>query len=169
MQIEYKLKPVLCLDMDGTIRRSKSGATFIKDADDIVLIPGVEEKIWKYSDDGYIVTLISNQGGVAHAYKSEHEAAEEVLATMRLFKRNPFHVVQVCYFMEDGKVEPWCHRSLTRKPGYGMLVLVEAECFKRYIIVDWDKSLFVGDRPEDAACAANAGINFMHIDLFLNS
>ena len=34
--------------------------------------------------------------------------------------------------------------------------------------IDWDKSLFVGDRPEDEQCANNAGIPFRYIDNFLN-
>lgn len=36
---------ILFLDLDGTVRRTKSGATFINDPLDQELIPGVEEAI----------------------------------------------------------------------------------------------------------------------------
>jgi phosphoglycolate phosphatase-like HAD superfamily hydrolase len=49
-----------------------------------------------------------------------------------------------------------------------MLAMMESEAYSAGIIIDWDKSLFVGDRPEDEACAKNAGIKFKHIDNFLN-
>jgi len=62
----HKVKPALCLDFDGTIRRSKSGETFINNAADIELMPGVEKLIWRYREMGYVILGISNQAGVAH-------------------------------------------------------------------------------------------------------
>lgn len=38
---------------------------------------------------------------------------------------------------------------------------------KAGIVIDWDNSLFVGDRPEDEQCAKNANIQFKYIDQFL--
>lgn len=67
-----------------------------------------------------------------------------------------------------GKAEPYNMRSLCRKPDIGMLVVMEGECWNQGYIVDWDKSLFVGDRPEDKECANRAGMKFRHIDSFLN-
>ena len=40
---KIKVKPALCLDFDGTIRNSKSSATFIKNFQDIVLVEGIEK------------------------------------------------------------------------------------------------------------------------------
>lgn len=39
------MSKILFLDLDGTVRKSKSGATFINDPYDQELIPGVEEAI----------------------------------------------------------------------------------------------------------------------------
>jgi histidinol phosphatase-like enzyme len=39
---DLKVKPALVLDFDGTIRRSKSGETFIKNFQDIELMPGID-------------------------------------------------------------------------------------------------------------------------------
>ena len=103
---------------------------------------------------------ISNQGGVAYGFKSELTADAEIAATIDAFKRNPFHIIKQCFHHPEGKVEPYKHRSLLRKPDYGMLALCEFEAFEDGYIVDWDNSIFVGDRPEDRHTAENAGIKF---------
>lgn len=160
------VKPALCLDFDGTIRRSKSGKTFIKNFQDIELIPNIEKLIWKYRDNGYLILGISNQAGVAHGFKLPVEIELEMDATFKLFERNPFHIVKFCYHDHKGSIEPYNHRSLLRKPGIGMLALMESEAWQNGFVIDWDKSLFVGDRPEDEECAKRAGIDFNHIDKF---
>lgn len=164
-----ELKPALCLDLDGTVRRSKSGDSFIKNFSDIELMPGIEKLIWLYRNMGYVIVGISNQGGVAHAYKTQWEIEHELEITLSLFENNPFHIVKMCYHMEDGKIEPYCHRSLLRKPDIGMLAIAEFDAYNNGVIIDWNNSLFVGDRSEDEQCAANARIKFEHIDSFLAS
>ena len=165
---QIKVVKALCLDLDGTVRRSKSGETFIKNFNDIELIPGVEKIIWKYRNFGYIIVAISNQAGVAHGFKLPMEIEAEMDATRKLFTNNPFHIMKWCYHDGKGKIEPYNIRSLFRKPNIGMLAECETDAFKYGMEIDWDKSLFVGDRPEDEQCANNAGIPFRYIDNFLN-
>lgn len=162
-----ELKKALVLDFDGTIRRSKSGKTFIEGPDDIELIPGVERIIWRYREMGYLILGLSNQAGVAHGFKTHAQVREEFNATYSLFSPNPFHVVKWCLHDGKGKVEPFCHRSLGRKPDVGLLFEMECDAYNAGYIVDWDNSLFVGDRPEDEQCAKNARIPFLYIDQFL--
>ena len=163
-----KVVPALCLDMDGTVRRSASGKTFIENSRDIELMPGIEKLIWRYRNMGWLIFGISNQAGVAHGFKLPMEVELEMDVTLKQFKNNPFHSVQYCYHDDKGKIEPYCHRSLGRKPDIGMLYLMESEAWKEGYVIDWDNSLFVGDRPEDEECAKRAGIKFRHIDSFLN-
>jgi D-glycero-D-manno-heptose 1,7-bisphosphate phosphatase len=164
----HKVKPALCLDFDGTIRRSKSGQTFIQNFNDIELMPNIEKLIWRYRNMGWLILGISNQAGVAHGFKLPLEIEHEMDTTLKLFKQNPFHIVKFCYHDGKGKIEPYNHRSLLRKPDIGMLAIMEAEAWNEGFVIDWDNSLFVGDRPEDEQCAKNAGIAFRHIDSFLN-
>lgn len=165
---KHQVKPALCLDFDGTIRRSKSGQTFIKNFQDIELMPNIEKLIWRYREMGYLILGISNQAGVAHGFKLPLEIENEMDATLKLFNQNPFHIVKFCYHDGKGTIEPYNHRSLLRKPDIGMLALMESEAWQNGFVVDWDKSLFVGDRPEDEECAKRAGVEFKHIDKFLN-
>jgi D-glycero-D-manno-heptose 1,7-bisphosphate phosphatase len=152
--------PALVLDLDGTVRYNKNGDDFISSPDDIALFPDVEAKIWEYRDKGYLILGISNQGGVAFGYKTWQNADAELEATLSLFKANPFHLVEMCYHHEGGTKFPYNKRSLFRKPNIGMLAAMEAEAFGEGYLIDWDNSLFVGDRDEDRQCAANAGIPF---------
>lgn len=162
-----KLLPALCLDFDGTIRRTKSGKSFIDSPEDIELMPDIERRIWYYRNTGSLIVGITNQGGVAYGHRTAENVEQEIAYTLRLFGQNPFHQVQSCIQMAGGHVEPYCHRSLCRKPDIGMLVLAERTAYLDGYIIDWDNSLLVGDRPEDKECAGNAGIRFMHIDDFL--
>ncbi len=155
----FKAQPALCLDLDGTVRYSANGE-FINSPDDVRLYPDVETRLWEYRQRGYLVFGISNQGGVAHGLKTPQGNDAEIEAMFSLFERNPFHIVKCCYHDPRGKVAPWSHRSLLRKPGYGMLALCEVEAFQGGYIVDWNNSLMVGDRDEDRAMAENAQIDF---------
>lgn len=169
------LTKILCLDLDGTVRRSKSGKTFIEGPDDIELIPGIYERIWKYNDEGWLIIYFTNQGGIAHGFKTEEQVRDEINATLELLEREdanqgkyaPCWEHFLCPYQDGGKVEKYSFRSLARKPDYGMLMLAEAHLVEEGFFPDWDNSLFVGDRPEDEECAKRAGIPFMHIDEFL--
>lgn len=153
-------KRILCLDLDGTVRQSKSGKTFIEGPDDVELIPGMKEWILHYRSLGYLVYGISNQGGIAHGFKTHAQVEAEMKATLRQLDMG-FVNLLYCPFDQKGKVDGYNFRSLSRKPNYGMLVLVEFDLHRLQHIPDWDNSLFVGDRPEDEECAKSAGIPFM--------
>jgi len=163
--VEFEFKPALCLDLDGTIRYSKSGE-FIDRPSDVVVYDDVEEKLWEYRDNGYLIFGISNQGGVAFGYRTR-ELDHAILAeTIRQFEENPFYIVKTSYHHPDGDVEPYCHRSMFRKPQTGMLAFCEVSAWRNGIVVDWDNSLFVGDRPEDKECAEKADIEFVSANEF---
>jgi D-glycero-D-manno-heptose 1,7-bisphosphate phosphatase len=164
-QKNYELKPALCLDFDGTIRYSKTGK-FIDHPDDIILFPDVQEKIWEYRNNGFLIFGITNQAGVAFGYKSVEDVEKENQRTLDFFERDPFHIVQASFAHEKGRKNNFKYRSLMRKPNYGMLVLCEIEAQTLGYIVDWDNSIFVGDRDDDEFCALNAGIEFISAEDF---
>lgn len=166
-----QLTKILCLDIDGTVRRSKSGKIFIEGPDDIELIPGIKELIWKYHGNSWTIIGFSNQGGVAHGFKTFEQVADEMIKTMELTSNSededPFFRMHMCTLDSRGSVAPHNSRSLCRKPDIGMLAQSEYWLSCEDMFPDWDNSLFVGDRPEDEECARRAGIPFMHIDEFL--
>lgn len=156
---KIKVRPALCLDLDGTIRYSITGE-FINSYEDIRLFPDVEEALWQYRDEGWLIFGITNQGGVAFGHKTPVSNDLEIQATIKAFHRNPFHFIKACYHHPGGSIFPYNYRSLLRKPAIGMLAICEVEAFQAGYVVDWSKSLMVGDRPEDQQLAKNAGIKF---------
>lgn len=154
-----QVKPALCLDLDGTVRYSKSGE-FINKPEDIALFDGVEAKLWEYRRNNYLILGISNQGGVAYGLKSPQSDSAELDTMIKLFDKCPFDIIKTCWNHEKGKVFPFNLRSLYRKPDIGMLALCEFEAFNAGIVIDWNNSIFVGDRPEDEECAKRASISF---------
>src|SRR6185503_669028 len=51
----------LLLDVDGTLRKTKSGEIFPKDPDDVELLPGRREVLERWIKDGYTLFFVSNQ------------------------------------------------------------------------------------------------------------
>lgn len=172
--MEYELCPALILDLDGTVRRSKSGKTFISDVKDIDIIWNTIHASQIYKNRGYLILGATNQGGVAHGFKDEAQVLLEIEETKDLINlelsESFFDEVFFAPSDEKGKVFPYNYRSLLRKPDYGMLVEMEVFYFqKRNIIIDWSNSMFVGDRTEDELCAANANISFFYVNKFLEN
>ncbi len=86
---------VLFLDLDGTVRRSKSGATFINDPYDQEMIPGVEDAIARYHD--YKIIGVTNQGGVKAGFKSLEDCFTEQKITLDLIPK-----MLMIFFCTDG-------------------------------------------------------------------
>ena len=70
---EYKNK-ALILDYDGTLRKTKSGEKYPTNPEDIEILPNRKEVIEKYKDQGYILTGVSNQSGIADGKLSLDDA-----------------------------------------------------------------------------------------------
>ena len=164
---DWVVKPALCVDLDGTVRFNRDDPEgFINRAEEVAIYPGVEAKLWEYRDRGFLIFGVSNQGGVAFGFKDHAGGMAELERTVALFDRNPFDMVKLCYHHPEGKVEPYRHRSLLRKPDVGMLALMEHELFDAGYVVDWDRSIVVGDREEDRELASRAGADFLWADNF---
>jgi histidinol phosphatase-like enzyme len=158
------LRPALLLDLDDTVRKSRSGKQFIQGPEDIILLnEWVEPVIWQYKMRGFCVFGVTNQGGVAHGYKKLAGVLAEGIKTQEAFQRNPFDFIFVSYHDPKGSVLPFNTRSLLRKPYYGMAV--QAELMAREegaIILNWDESIMVGDRDEDKQMAKAIDVKYQH-------
>ena len=168
---------ILFLDLDGTVRKTKSGATFINDPYDQDLIPGAEEVIARYKD--WRIVGITNQGGVSAGYKTIMSCVDEQRETLRLLPEIEF----ILFCPDSGDTCSGVFRTPSRgfsdlkyrilnghegvkdsfpgiknfrKPDTGMILIA-----KQFIAGEAEEELFVGDRPEDQECARNANIPFM--------
>ncbi len=159
---------ILFLDLDGTVRRTKSGATFINDPYDQELIPGVQEAIARYHD--WKIIGITNQGGVLAGKKSLENCFEEQRQTLMLVPQ----MWMILFCTDNGDTMFRLSQRMLelhgmpiifnrskyfgnfRKPNPGMINFA-----LKYSREKPEQILMVGDRPEDQQCAANANIPFM--------
>lgn len=72
-------QPVAFFDADSTLRVSKSGTVTADGPRDVNILPFVARKIIELGELGYLVAVVSNQGGVGSGHQS-YEDAEAALA-----------------------------------------------------------------------------------------
>jgi DNA 3'-phosphatase len=70
--------PVAFVDADSTLRVSRSGSPTANEADDVYLLPFAAARIRELNDEGVLVAIVSNQGGVSKGY-TPFEVAEGAL------------------------------------------------------------------------------------------
>lgn len=163
------MSKILLVDLDGTIRKSKSGNTFIDKPYDQKIIDGADKAVLHYYDQGWLIIGIANQAGVDAGYKSLDSCIAEQTQTLKLFPQ-----LQAIYFCPDFdgkkcykvKRKSWeqcpdTYRKKYRKPNSGMLRLAIADYDG-----DFQTACYIGDGDEDQAAAADAGIKFISADVW---
>lgn len=144
-----KFNKALFLDLDGTIITTKSGDTFAKNIDDWKFLPNVLNRIKFYADEGYIICIVTNQGGIELGYitKEDFEAKfSAIIAEIEQFIRTDVNALY-CMYMD----------GYYRKPNPGMAYQLAQE-----LSLNLKNSIMVGDSDSDKEFADNAGIgNFM--------
>ncbi len=141
------------LDRDGTIIEDRG---YVRDPDDVTLLPGAGEAIRRLADAGNLIVVVSNQSGVARGLFDEaaldrvHQRMEELLREHHA----PLHGVYYCPYLDgpEAIVEPYRQKSELRKPGDGMLRQAAKE-----LDIDLAKSWMIGDSPTDVQAGASAG------------
>jgi len=159
---------IIFFDLDGTLRQTKSGKTFINEPDDQQPIEGTQKALSYYASKGFICIGITNQGGVAAGHKSLQSAIEEQLITLDLFPElsEIFFCPnwgESCYQLSKDNQPLEFSAPLSgdgtaiscRKPGHGMILIAARP------LAELADCWMIGDRPEDEACALAAGIKFI--------
>lgn len=175
----FNTMKVLFLDLDGTIRETKSGAKFISDPLDQKPIGGAVQKVREYFEKGWLIIGITNQMGVLKGYKTLQNMVDEQWETMKTFPE--IHKIYACpdegktmicvycdiyYRIIDNESESveMIEKTLNfRKPETGMI---------DYFIETHDpitQALMVGDMESDELCALKADIPFMWASDWLKS
>lgn len=153
--------PVLYLDIDGTVRHGKDElGRFVEFTRDVKVFDGVPELMWGYKRRGWRIIGVSNQGGVALGHTTQRRCASAMVETQRQ-THHAFDKLGWCSHHPDAKLPEmatcWC-----RKPKAGLVVELALDLARKTReIYPPHLGLFVGDRPEDELCAANAGLDFL--------
>lgn len=161
-----KMVPVLYCDIDGTIRWGKDElGRFVNTAEDVRVFDEVPNLLWRYKKLGWRIIGVSNQGGIALGYMDSETCAAAMIETQKQ-TRNAFNKLLWCSHHPDATNPEmaicWCRKPKAGLVIEGALHLAEqtGEIYPPHL------GLFVGDRPEDEACATNAGLRFMSADIW---
>lgn len=160
MTQEERAIPLLCLDLDGTVRHGlQELGRFVNAPEDVVVFPEAVTMIRRWKDGGGRVIAVSNQGGIALGHTSLGGCARTMWRTHEL-AGGLFDKIAWCGHHPDAQ-DPEFQRCWCRKPSPGMIVEAAYDLANRYgEHYPPYMGLMVGDRPEDQECARLAGLDF---------
>lgn len=141
------------LDRDGTLNVE---AGYIRNVDDLQLIPGAAKAVKLLNDAGILAILTTNQTGPARGYYDEaHVRAlnERVQKLLGEEVGARLDALFYCPHYEKGTVPEYTRECDCRKPETGM---IEEAC-KQFPDIDRAKSYVLGDKATDVEFAENAG------------
>ncbi len=140
------------LDRDGTLIED---CGYIRDPDDVQLIPGCVEALRRLCDAGFLIVVVSNQSGIARGLFDEetldevHARFEELLAEGEVGIDGAYY----CPYLDgpDAKIKTYRRDSELRKPKPGMLLQAARE-----LNISLKRSWMIGDSPRDVQAGRRA-------------
>ena len=148
------MNKAIFLDRDGVINHDPDDYTYL--LEETTILPGIIEFAKKIKEKGYLVIVITNQGGINKGrYTHEHVTA------VNGFIEEEFNKVGVkieeFFYCPHHNAKQAC---LCRKPDS---LLIERGLYKYN--VDPSKSYFIGDKWRDVECGEKAGVKELKIDV----
>lgn len=138
----------LLLDVDGTLRKTKSGELYPRTPEDLEILPGRADKLKAWIDQGYLLFLVSNQSGVASNHLTR-EAAEACFA--RTIELLGVPVTEVVFCPHSAfPAACFCRKPM---PGLGVQLIMRHRLAPEHLVM-------VGDMDSDEAFARGIGARY---------
>ena len=136
------------LDRDGVIN-SDQDLYYVTHPDQFALNEGIGEFLKKLQDAGYLLIIITNQGGIAKGLYSHQTLAEIHKKMLQQLSSYGVNIAEIYYCPHH----PDYGKCLCRKPES---LLIEKALARFHI--NPQQSFFIGDRESDIQAAIKAGI-----------
>ena len=134
------------LDRDGVLNQEVGD--YIQRFEDFIILPHVFEGLKLLQDAGYLLIIITNQGGIAKNLYSVQDLAKMHAYLQKELAEHQILLTDIYYCPHH----PVSSNCLCRKPGS---LLVEKALSKHHI--EASKSFFLGDKIRDIECGEAAG------------
>lgn len=141
------------LDRDGTLNVEKG---YIRNVDDLELIPGVAQAVRRLNDAGILAILTTNQTGAARGFydlSHIHALNDRIQTLLKEEAGAHLDAVFYCPHLEKGTVEEFAKACTCRKPETGMIL----EAVKQFPQIEQASSYVLGDKASDVEFGKNAG------------
>ncbi len=142
-----RLHKAVFLDRDGVINKDNEYYTF--KTDQVIINDGVVDALKLFSDNGFLLFIITNQSGVAKKMYSLQDVYNVHDYMQRLFNKEGV-VITGFYFCPH---HPDVSKCLCRKPDS---LLIEKAAARYQINIS--ESYFIGDRERDIQAGEKAGL-----------
>jgi len=142
------------LDRDGVLNHEIND--YICKVEDFEVLEYQIPPLKKLYDEGYLLIIITNQGGIALNRYTEDGLAEMHQKLFDAYKKQDVEFIDAYHCPHHPTVNDPC---LCRKPGSGMLI----EAIAKYGI-DPALSVMIGDKPRDVEAANGAGVKGILIE-----
>lgn len=145
---EQTLAKAVFFDRDGTIN-SDEGHYYIYKPEDFVFNPGVIEGMKRLQEAGYLLFVISNQGGIAKGIYTREDVEKVHAKMLAELAQYGVGITKIYYCPHHESVKT----CVCRKPSPYMVNLAIEEFH-----IDKQQSFFIGDSSKDMKCAEEAGV-----------
>lgn len=149
-----RLNKAVFFDRDGTIN-SDEGHYYIYKPGDFKFNPGVIEGMKRLKEAGFLLIIITNQGGIAKGIYTREET-EKVHAHMCAELGKHGVTIDKIYYCPHHESVKTC---VCRKPSPYMVNQAIEEFH-----IDRSQSYFIGDSFKDVKCAEEAGVKPLKIN-----
>jgi D-glycero-D-manno-heptose 1,7-bisphosphate phosphatase len=137
------VKRAVFLDRDGTLNRQEVGEPpFVTRAEDLVMLPGMQQALQAMAAMGFMLVVVTNQSGVARGFYSEAELARIHARMHRELAELPVAWLHCPHLPEAAG--PYGGLCECRKPRSGLLVQA-----RELLGIDDEGSVLVGDSARD--------------------
>lgn len=137
---------IIFLDRDGVINQDSD--KFVKNIDELVLIPGSVEAVANLSQAGFKVVVCTNQSGLGRGLLTM-EKLNEIHEKLHQFVKQAggsIDVIMFCPHLSQDNCE-------CRKPKPGMII----DICERFNIEDLTQLMFIGDSIRDLQAISSVG------------
>jgi D-glycero-D-manno-heptose 1,7-bisphosphate phosphatase len=141
------------LDRDGVLIDNHDHY-YIWKTDQMKLVDGVIENLKLISAKGYLLFIVSNQGGISKQLYTNNDIQSLHIELHETFNQQGINIKAISFCPHHPEIE----KCLCRKPDSLMIEKLLAK-YK----VDPVKSYFIGDSQSDMEAASNAGIRSIRI------
>lgn len=148
------MQKAIFLDRDGVLLND-TGQYYIYKTDDIIINTGVIDTLKRFTDMGFLLIVISNQGGIAKQIYTKKDVEKIHSELKKQFEIEGIDIKEYYYCPHHSDVE----KCLCRKPEP---LLIE-KALARFNI-DPDKSFMIGDNMRDIDAGKKVGLSCIKIE-----